>query len=192
MSSEKIASCTTPTERHDENISRTRLHWKRQIKNVPLPANQIWRMGTGQKRTTCLVRHHLQHNNLSFKKTWLRWYKIIRRLMTFLHLQRSYETSSGINCSFFSPVKISRPGVLTCTIYTNHPGGNLVHKHKQNGTKHLIFHLNGKYPWSSLRMLWRQLASTWSVLLSRSDEISSKAIISMQSANASKKSLTSA
>ena len=160
--------------------------------SLPLPANQIWRTGTSQRRTTCLVRPHLQHNNVNFKKSCIRWCQIIRRLMTFLHLQRSYETSSGINCSRFSPVKISRPGVLTCTIYTNHPGGNFVHKHKRNGTKHLIFHVNDKYPWSSLRMLWSQLASTWSVLLSKSDEISSKALISMQSANASKKSLTSA
>ena len=143
---------------------------------LPLPANQIWRMGTGQRRTTCQVRHHLQHNNLNFKKTCLRWYEIIRRLMTFLLLRRSNETNSGINCSFFRRQNIA-PGMLT--IYTNHSRGNLVHKHKRNGAKHLIFHVNGKYPWSSLRMLWRQLTSTWSVLFSRSDEISSKAIIAM-------------
>ena len=153
--------------------------------SLPLPANQIWRTGTSQRRTTCLVRPHLQHNNVNFKKSCIRWCQIIRRLMTFLHLQRSYETSSGINCSRFSPVKISRPGVLTCTIYTNHPGGNLAHKHINiNRMARTIWfsirdfwfsHVNGKYPWSSLRMLWRQLASTWS----GTDEISSKAIISM-------------
>ena len=105
---------------------------------LPLPANQIWRTGTSQRRTTCLVRPHLQHNNVNFKKSCIRWCQIIRRLMTFLHLQRSYEISSGINCSFFRPSK--QPGVLTCTIYTIHPGGNLVHKHKQNGANYLIFH----------------------------------------------------
>ena len=70
--------------------------------------------------------------------------------MTFLILQRSYETNSGINCSFFARQNIA-PGMLT--IYTNHAGGNLVHKHKRNRANHLIFHVNGKYPWSSLRML---------------------------------------
>ena len=92
---------STTTIKKKKNIPRI---------SLPLPANQIWRTGTSQRRTTCLVRPHLQHNNVNFKKSCIRWCQIIRRLMTFLHLQRSYEISSGINCSFFRPSKYRGQG----------------------------------------------------------------------------------
>ena len=146
--------------------------------SLPLPANQIWRTGTSQRRTTCLVRPHLQHNNVNFKKSCSSWCQIIRRLMTFLHLQRSYEISSGINCSFFRPskyrgqgcsqvpfIRITRVEILCINI--NRMARTIWFSIRD----FWISHVTGKYPWSSLRMPWRQLASTWSVLFSETDEI---------------------
>ena len=74
-----------------------------------------------------------------------------------------------------------------------------MHKHTQNGANYLIFHpgfLDFPCTWQVPLVLTANAVTSAGkhvvCFILRNDEISSKAIISMLSANASKKSLTSA